>query len=138
MTYHQQTAVTTPDGTEIQCDAPMESLLRELWRLGVTTLYSCQGFDEIPDGYAVAPPAYVACEDSARARWLADVLRAEHAGFKGGYIVDYGPDSEMRAPLIPFGVEYSSHPTHGNRVCFRFPPEEIEAFTKFLRRILAY
>lgn len=130
MTRHKQRNFVNHDRSVFfQVDEEIYTLISAIYKLGGTTLYSCQGDDfEVTEidsenfmskaGEVKKSRAYVMLEyDDAAAKLLQ-------------LFVTYF--TQHRLPHVFWNIEVDHHPGQGSRVIFRFPKDEILDFTWYL------
>lgn len=125
-TEHKQVKAKLPNGTKIQVDEEMKSLLKEMWRRRIETNFSCQGtpyFVDQTNWHAKQYRGYIQMPRTAYSLNFIKVLTATYSGL-------YVGDSS-------FSVEFDQNPRGGERrISIRFTNAEIPALTAWAKKEL--
>ncbi len=122
MAEHTQVELTTPEGSTIEVDQGMRRVLASLWRLGVKTLFSCQGDRDTCRGCGDRCPT---CHHESDGH-MAYIMFAESAGADA-----FISAVRQHCVRIPRSWRWDASTSEARdqprclRVCVRFPPSHI-------------
>lgn len=122
---HPQVKVWDKNFSEmVEVDEDIATLLMEMWTLGITTLYSCQGFPYFVDQTLHAAEQYRAYvlmrKDEASMEFILNIIQ-NFEPFKKG--------------KISWSIEFDNQPDQGfQRIIIRFPHQDIQTLLSFLHK----
>lgn len=124
-TDHKQVKAKAPDGTKIEVDEGMRKLLEMLWKLGIETIYSCQGDPFFIDQYHYEAKhfrAYIQMKNNEEAL---------------GFLTDiFACTDVLDAKKASFTIDFDHHPKTGaQRICIRFPHADIKVLYRLAKFI---
>ena len=117
---HDSVWVTTPDGVDIQVDAGISELITLLWSHGIVTNYSCEG-----------GPSQIKKKTHHLLGYISMPNNQVNRDFVLGLI---GSDLLLNPEHNEDWVfEFDYFEAQGNRICMRFPNQDIPKFISYLR-----
>lgn len=121
-TKHKQVRIMNTEGKRAVVDDKMSRLILTLWRLGVTTLYSCQGDPHFKDQTCWNNRhhrAYVLMKDDDAAMAVVLLLLTDGELFR---------EKKNKS----FEIDFNHIRSEGRRICIRFPTDQIKDITRRL------